>query len=335
MLRWGGGQPYGLMVPDLQSALEVPSLETRAHGRASGGVEHAQSISRYGFLYLEAPEIWRGFYHALASEIITQLHAVLSPRYYADVEVRTVLEAVGIAATKTVYPDAAILETVVTTPASATAVAIPAAPIQRLAMLPEEHKLRTVQVRETATDTLVTAIEVLSPVNKRGDGLSLYRAKRKSLIQTEVHLIELDLLRGGERPGWEVKEPPLVCGIWSWCIASLAEICAAPRSGPWCCMSRCRCARSPCCHRMRMCLYHLARCWRRYTSGRPMPGALTTRCPCRLPRYVRRCSTGVLPMSHRPRNSPTSEIGRVGRTMLAASPAGPWPLAGRRCQSLR
>jgi hypothetical protein len=94
--------------------------------------------------YLEAPEIWRGFHHLLADEIIAQLNAVLGPRYYADVEVRT-------------------------------------APIQRLAMLPEEHKLRTVQVRETTTDTLVTAIEILSPVNKRGDGLHLYRAKRKSL----------------------------------------------------------------------------------------------------------------------------------------------------------
>jgi hypothetical protein len=161
--------------------------------------------------YLEAPEIWRGFHHLLADEIIAQLNAKLSLRYYADVEVRTVLEEVGIATTKTVYPNTAILETVVTTPTSATAAAIPAAPIQRLALLPEEHKLRTVQVRETATDTLVTAIEILSPVHKRGDGLYLYRAKRKSLLQTEVHLIELDLLRGGERPGWEVQEPPLVC----------------------------------------------------------------------------------------------------------------------------
>jgi hypothetical protein len=161
--------------------------------------------------YLEAPEIWRGFHHALAEEIKAQLNLVLSPRYYADVEVHTVLEEVGVATTKTVYPDTAILETVVATPSSATAVAIPAAPIQRLAMLPEEHKMRTVQVRETATDTLVTAIEILSPVNKRGDGLHLYRAKRKSLLRTDVHLIELDLLRSGERPGWEVKEPALIC----------------------------------------------------------------------------------------------------------------------------
>jgi hypothetical protein len=81
--------------------------------------------------YLEAPEIWHGFHHLLADEIIAQLNALLSPRYYADVEVCTVLEEVGVATTKTVYPDAAILETVVATPTSATAVAIPAAPIQR------------------------------------------------------------------------------------------------------------------------------------------------------------------------------------------------------------
>ena len=90
------------------------------------------------------------------------------------------LEEVGEATTKTVYPDAVLETAKAVTSSSATAVAIPAAPIQRLAMLPEEHKLRTVQVRETATDTLVTAIEILSPVNKRGDGLHLYRAKRKS-----------------------------------------------------------------------------------------------------------------------------------------------------------
>src|SRR5262245_34226870 len=161
--------------------------------------------------YLEAPEIWRGFHHSLADEIIAQLNARLSPRYYADVEVRTVLEKVGMATTKTVDPDATGPVARPVMSSSTTAVAIPAAPIQRLAMLPEEHKLRTVQVRATATDTLVTAIEILSPVNKRGDGLHLYRAKRKSLLQTDVHLIELDLLRGGERPGWEVKEPPLVC----------------------------------------------------------------------------------------------------------------------------
>lgn len=159
--------------------------------------------------YLEAPAIWPGFHHSLADEIKAQLNAVLSPRYYADVEVRTVLEEVGIAAFKTVYPDAAVLETVPSVPSGGAAVAIPAAPIQRLALLPEQHKMRTVQVRETGTDSLVTALEILSPVNKRGGGLHTYREKRKSLLSTDVHVIELDLLRAGERPGWEVNDPPI------------------------------------------------------------------------------------------------------------------------------
>ena len=57
--------------------------------------------------YLEAPEIWHDFHHLLADEIIAQLNALLSPRDYADVEVRTVLEEVGVATTKTVYSNAA------------------------------------------------------------------------------------------------------------------------------------------------------------------------------------------------------------------------------------
>ena len=41
--------------------------------------------------------------------------------------------------------------------------------------------------------------------------LQAYREKRASLLRSNVHVIELDLLRGGERPGWEVKDPPIMC----------------------------------------------------------------------------------------------------------------------------
>jgi len=158
--------------------------------------------------YLEAPEIWRGFHHLLADEIITQLNAVLSPRYYADVEVRTVLEEVGVATTKTVYPDAAVLETGAAMPSSATAVAIPAAPVQRLAMLPEEHKMRTVQVRETTTDTLVTAIEILSPVNKRGGVLA-------QVYQRAAYARRIDYTL-------PVPPPPLRSAMQRWVAVHLA-----------------------------------------------------------------------------------------------------------------
>jgi hypothetical protein len=66
------------------------------------------------------------------------------------------------------------------------------------------------EIKVTETGALVTAIELLSPYNKRGgEGIETYRQKRRTLLHSAIHLIEIDLLRGGERPGFEVNEPPL------------------------------------------------------------------------------------------------------------------------------
>ena len=49
---------------------------------------------------------------------------------------------------------------------------------------------------------LVTAIELLSPANKRpgADGAEAYEKKRQELFASTAHLLELDLLRAGRRP---------------------------------------------------------------------------------------------------------------------------------------
>lgn len=67
-------------------------------------------------------------------------------------------------------------------------------------------RLVTVEIRSTPTGRLITAIEIVSPVNKRGEGLQKYRRKRERLRSARVHLLETDLLRRGERvvPGRQV-----------------------------------------------------------------------------------------------------------------------------------
>ncbi|MCS7273601.1 MAG: DUF4058 family protein [Fimbriimonadales bacterium] len=47
---------------------------------------------------------------------------------------------------------------------------------------------------------VVTVIEVLSPTNKEPNskGRELYLGKQSELLQTDTHLVEIDLLRGGE-----------------------------------------------------------------------------------------------------------------------------------------
>ena len=68
------------------------------------------------------------------------------------------------------------------------------------AIKPVEVRIPFVEVKDRKSNQLITAIEILSPVNKRRPGLQPYREKRLRLHQAGVHLIEIDLLRRGERP---------------------------------------------------------------------------------------------------------------------------------------
>jgi Protein of unknown function (DUF4058) len=159
--------------------------------------------------YLEDREHWRGFHHYLADEIVKQLNPLIVPKYYADVEVHASMEEVSLGTLYASFPDAVVLEMHPERPLGAVAVAIPDAPIHRAVELAGQFKLRTVQVYETATKRVVTSIEILSPANKTGEGFQKYRQKRSRLLRSMIHLVELDFLRGGRRPGWEVADPPL------------------------------------------------------------------------------------------------------------------------------
>lgn len=55
------------------------------------------------------------------------------------------------------------------------------------------------EIRDVAERRLMTVIEILSPANKYDQGFEAYVEKRTKLLQTETHLLEIDLLRGGER----------------------------------------------------------------------------------------------------------------------------------------
>jgi hypothetical protein len=75
-------------------------------------------------------------------------------------------------------------------------------PVVMRAFLQEEHREAFVEIYEATPDQrLVTSIEVLSPSNKQPgtEGWHLYQRKRQSLLLGDVNLVEIDLLRGGQR----------------------------------------------------------------------------------------------------------------------------------------
>ena len=156
--------------------------------------------------YLEGP-LWPDVHQSLASEFRRRLVRQVRPKYNVLLEIRHETDPNPEAddATRIVIPDTTVLTAgpgwadngpvagggtaVAFSPASAT-----------VPVLPEEDvKLVTVQVRDRERGELVTAIETLSPVNKRQPGLQAFREKRRELRRAGVNLLEIDLLRRGAR----------------------------------------------------------------------------------------------------------------------------------------
>ena len=82
-----------------------------------------------------------------------------------------------------------------------------------------------IEIRDAKGGTVVTVIEVLSPSNKLGGpGRSLYEQKQSEIIHSKTSLVEIDLIRSGQRvfgdpsrgipEAW--KKDALVCVRKSW-----------------------------------------------------------------------------------------------------------------------
>jgi hypothetical protein len=149
--------------------------------------------------YLENPNIWEDFHTSLATEIRDQLAQHIRPRYIAALASNVTYDEVMIEERRLAKPDVSIFQ-VAPTPLQGEAVAIAPTPLIGQAPLEIPIKLYTVELREVETGRLVTAIEILSPVNKRPghEAYETYRRKRRDLIRAGVHLLEIDLLRGGQ-----------------------------------------------------------------------------------------------------------------------------------------
>jgi len=163
--------------------------------------------------YLESPEIWVDFHNNLASEIQAVLNRALPQRYIARLSPRVVYEVVEVTAeVRSARPDVGVYtsrEPAATATAIQTATATVTAPAESIIPFEEPVRYHSVEIREVGTMKLVTAIEILSPANKRvgNKAREEYLEKRQDLLRSPAHLIEIDLLRGGERMPLETPVP--------------------------------------------------------------------------------------------------------------------------------
>jgi len=114
-------------------------------------------------------------------------------------------------------------------------------PHQLLGEVPQTR----IEILQRPDRTLVGVLELLSPTNKTGDGHLEYRAKRNAIRGRRVHLVELDLLVGGQRLPLAQPLPPgdyyaLVtradrrseCEVYAWTVRDRLPTIPIPLKAP-------------------------------------------------------------------------------------------------------
>jgi len=166
--------------------------------------------------FIEQPEIWTDFHGNLAAAIQSRLNDVLQPQYYAGLSSYITYEVIDIhlahpAGRRGVRPDMDVWKSIAESAApGATAATFSPATVRTTVPFDVPLELFSVEVRAAGDRQLVTAIEILSPVNKSPGHPAHddYLRKRRDLLHATVHLVEIDLLRAGRRPPLTPPVPP-------------------------------------------------------------------------------------------------------------------------------
>lgn len=156
--------------------------------------------------YLEHPILWEGLHARLVVAMANQLQPRLDPRYIASVEERVFIEG-----PQQRVPDIWIQKT-----SARERIHSEVQPDTDMAVVVEIEELEIHQKHIEILDAydglkLVAVIELLNPSNKRaGSGRESYLTKQQEILQRDCHLVEIDLLRKGERalsiPEWRLQE---------------------------------------------------------------------------------------------------------------------------------
>jgi hypothetical protein len=148
-------------------------------------------------------QLWQDFHTRLITIIAEQLAPAIQPRYVARIEESRVIENEFEDPIQTIRPDLTLgqSEPGPPSPVGGVATLTAIAPLTLTLPRPRRRRQAFITLRARPDMQIITLIEVLSPTNKRPDngGRAEYLSKRENTLYTDVNLVELDLLRGGER----------------------------------------------------------------------------------------------------------------------------------------
>ncbi len=155
--------------------------------------------------YLENPGLFPNFHHAMISQMQGALNRTLRPKYVAMVEERVYISEEDDPGRKYIIPDIEIKDPgrggrMSKQKESAAAVMDVAEPIVATELIDDEIHDHFLNIMDVVSKEIVTVIEILSPTNKcpGATGRIQYMKKRRDLVYSASHFIEIDLLRDGK-----------------------------------------------------------------------------------------------------------------------------------------
>lgn len=150
--------------------------------------------------YLEQPGVWHDFHQAYITAIRNALIPQIRPEFIATIDDHVYIhELSGEERVFLGRPDVAIMHSGGTaTVTSGRSVTAPA--FGHIHPGVDTIHEPFIEIRDRETRDVITVIELLSPTNKTpGSDREQYIGKRKAILSSNTHLVEIDLLRGGQR----------------------------------------------------------------------------------------------------------------------------------------
>lgn len=184
--------------------------EGRSHPRGTRAVGRGVDCRRLEDLLVASPfpgidpfiegQLWSDFHSRFIAVLSEALVEKIRPRYVALIEERVYVEREPEQPRVAFRPDVTVA---VEARAGSSNLSESAAtfPVQVPIHMGDTQVEKYIEIRLRDNREVVAVIELLSPSNKRAhsDGRREYLAKRAMVLHGSVHLVELDLLRGGER----------------------------------------------------------------------------------------------------------------------------------------
>jgi hypothetical protein len=152
--------------------------------------------------YLEHQAAWPDFHNRLIAEICNELGARLPESYVARIEERIEIAAADSDQARWFRPDVLVghFDSLAHRPSvesTSGLTTLEPTLVEILDRDPDELRITWIEVLALPNMELVTAVEVLSPINKSWQGRQSYLDKRDRLHASRVNLVEMDLLLNG------------------------------------------------------------------------------------------------------------------------------------------